>query len=202
MTWSRKEREAWAEHMSRANNPEASGIDWPLAGLPEKNPRARRLNNEARDMERLVVMAAREWWWPGFRHHMQERHSRKEAWDGFSRGVKPGWPDVTEMIPEITWRITLDGIPATAGRAACLAALELKAEERRPRIEVPDAWWLDVDRWEHHKSVWGVTRAQARCLQDLHACGFQTMVAYGAQEAYDWLNEVAGPKPDVLPEGW
>ena len=190
----KRQMEAWAEHMSRAHHPVDKG-----EFSPPPNPKIRlpRQNNEARDMERLVVMAAREWWWPGFRHHMQERQSRKEAWDGFSRGVKAGWPDVTLLIPDIA----VDYPHPSDYRFPVRAALELKAEERRPK-QKGEQWWLYWWPEEMSSSHYGLTGHQARCLQDLHACGFQTMVAYGAQEAFDWLNEVAGPRPEVLPEGW
>ena len=43
---------------------------------------------------------------------------------------------------------------------------------------------------------------QAWWLRTLSMCGLSTYVAYGADDALAWLCEKAGPRPDVLPEGW
>jgi len=142
-----------------------------------------------KERDRLRDLMEGEWWLRGVKWEYTERQ----------------WPDVTLLIPPCDWGWEGMTERHLARRGATRAALELKAEERRPArrdVLAQSDWWIDRTLWRGTSTRHGLTKAQHECLCDLHACGFQTMVAYGAQEAFDWLNEVAGPKPDVLPEGW
>lgn len=102
---------------------------------------------------------------------------------------------------------------------------EMKEPNKRPKSDVPWEWWLKYRRFRERtvyrdngrvdvvvetetlsrgwqQSVYGVQAYQLRKLARLSGCGFRTLVAYDADEAFDWFSRIAGPKPDVLPEGW
>ena len=111
------------------------------------------------------------------------------------------------------------------GPRAINAVCEMKEPNKRPKSDVPWEWWLEYRRFRERtmyrdngrvdvvvetetlsrgwqQSVYGVQAYQLRKLVRLSECGFATLVAYDADEAFDWFCRIAGPKPDVLPEGW
>lgn len=134
---------------------------------------------EATEQLILTVQARSRWWWPGYRHHEQARMKGREAKQLVQRGVKSGWPDVTLHIPKRFLSTGPDSDLALRNHTVpILAALELKAGKGRP------------------------TQAQLDTLHELELCGYRTTVAWGWQEAIVWLDEVAGPQPAVMPEGW
>ena len=90
--------------------------------------------------------------------------------------------------------------------------LELKAEYAKTRECSEREWWLawkvPPARWDSEKRKWiwrtkaGLTGLQALVLQDYALSGYQTAVCHGVDEAIAQLKAWAGPRPDVLPEGW
>jgi len=174
-----------------------------IDALPK--PRAERkkpVQWEAAEMEHLAVLVDQAWWEPGF-----ERIEARSPHDGenirrWKEGASSGFPDVLLIIPAGFYR----GRPWKEGRmgdllhrGAVRAALEMKTEVDKPKRAIDPQWWLQpFDTASRH----GVRRDQARKLRSLHGAGFATKVAYGAAEAFSWLDEQAGPRPDVLPEEW
>lgn len=149
----------------------------------------RRVQHEAAEAEHLALEAGRRWWAPGFRHHDTSRVSVIENTQRKERGAGRGWPDYTLHVPNHVMRTYY------ADRPLC-AALELKRPDLRPKNVVADRWWLLPDVFARAgETHYGLSADQAIQLQILAACGYQTMVAYGAEEALAWLDEVAGPKP-------
>lgn len=145
------------------------------AALASAKPRAKPRKLEQAEQEALTAKARTRWWWPGYRHHMAERQSQSEAFRGSKLGVRPGWPDVTLHIPATTRdMVTMGGWFSTP----ILAALELKFGSNQP------------------------TQAQLDTLTLLESCGYQCKVAWGHEEALAWLDMAAGPRPEVMPEGW
>jgi hypothetical protein len=172
-----------------------------------KSPRRgqRQVAHEAADQEALTSAASLKWWWPGYQHHEPARASLIEKLVLKAQGVKPGWPDVTLHIPRAPKQKLRGGGYGTPSPPIA-AALELKAERHRPKRPVEREWWLawkvsdeDVERERTHYQL---RAAQAWQLQLLAGVGYRTMVAYGWEEALAWLDETAGRRPNVLPEGW
>jgi len=163
--------------------------------LAESSPAARRDNPEARDQEALTrAVLTTRWYAPGYRHIAQERASRGERMTLAGRGVVAGEPDVRLEITRQPRSGYMDMIRR--------AVLELKALERKPASELRPGWWLTWRPQSARSMRYGLSGAQARRLQELDACGLMTMVAYGWEDALAWLDVVAGPRPDELPEVW
>ena len=168
--------------------------------------RAARRGLERLEQAALTEAAMMEWWAEGYRHHKAERENALEAKRGKGEGVRPGWPDVTLHIPRAPkqWLNPGYGTP----RPPVLAALELKALVHRPTREPEHEWWLswkpEIDPLaKNEPTKFGLRWSQARTLQNLAGTEvYRTKVAYGWEEAIEWLREVAGHRPEVLPEGW
>lgn len=179
-----------------------------------KVARAKPVQVEAQHMQRLANWAYSRWWWPGFERWdagglMVQQGGRRQQ-----EGAKRGWPDCGLFIPA-----TPSGHPD--GSSSLLnAAVEIKAPHHAPRRAIDEQWWLEplpvrwtvdsdgdparqveVDgKWQYGRH--SVSADQLCKLRVLDGCGWATFVAYGADEALAWLCEQAGPKPDVMPEGW
>lgn len=164
-----------------------------------------RKKREATEQAGLYRLVLTRWWAPWYRHVEQANMIPKVGEDLRNRGKQAGQPDVFLRIPPISGQRDSGRIWGDWDRV--LAALELKAPYQRPKrkLEPDDTWWLyykpEIDPLaKHEPSHYGLRASQARELQILHACGYQTMVAYSAEEAFEWLDKVAGPKPEILPE--
>jgi len=144
-------------------------------------PRRRSVQHESAEMQRLAAWVHRHWWAPGWWRWESATMHKREAWRNSSEGVRAGWPDCGLFIPAYGYHTYS---PNT--RIPVRAVLELKAAHRKPI----------------RGGKGGVTDAQRACLGLLEQCGFETAVCYGADEALAQLVEWAGPRPDVLPEGW
>lgn len=168
--------------------------------------KAKRTQWEAADMEALMAQVGTRWYREGFIHHMPERASEIERLKGKAKGVRSGWPDVTLHVPMVIAMGQWDALWGAPCRGPIRAALELKAEHKSPQGNPPAEWWLewkpDIDPLANEPTRYSLMWSQAKCLQLLHACGYRTMVAYGWREAIEFLDEVSGPKPKVLPEGF
>ena len=159
----------------------------------EAPERAKPVQHEGRSQKRLADLVRLAWWAPGFRHHDASRASGREGGARKARGQRRGWPDVTLHVPY--WELN----PGSRAPMPVLGAIELKHYDSRPRRAVPDEWWLSMD-WAHGDAEhYGLEGFQAWTLQDLAACGYQTMVAYSEADAFEWLHTIAGPRPDTLP---
>lgn len=179
----------------------------------KRKERKKPVQREQSEAMNLDVLAAIAWWYPGFSVEEARTHDPKRARDLKRVGVKRGKPDCSLVIPNrFGWHV----------HAYC----ELKEESHRPARE-PSGWWLDhawtiafVPKMVKGKpdvvGVWrytegdgreqdrrhGLHAEQAFWLRNYHGAGCETFVAYSGKEAFDWFDEMAGPKPDVLPEGW
>ena len=154
----------------------------------EEKARARPVQVEQQHAHRLATWAYRHWWYPGWTC-IEHRSSHARETDARSQqGVKTGLPDSVLLIPA---RRIEDPI---------MCALELKAPHLAPKRDPGHEWWLEDfgDAASRH----GLRREQAFWLRTMAGCGFRTKVAYGADQALAWLVEQAGPRPDVMPEGW
>lgn len=143
-------------------------------------PRAKPKQHESAAMQTLAVMVARAWWAPGWWRWEHATMHRREAWRNAREGVRSGWPDCGLFVPPVwlphSWKLS-------DARAPVRALCELKAEHRKPK----------------RGGKGGVSDAQRQTLDDLARCGFECYVAYGAEDAYQWLDKQAGPRPEVLP---
>lgn len=180
----------------------------PYAEKPAPVARARPVQVEQQHAARLAAWAYRHWWYPGWTAIEHRTAHWREADQRSKSGVKTGLPDYVLMIPPRIYYsdepgATVDtwpGIAVTRPTPATLCALELKAPHLAPVKDPGPDWWLDDigDAASRH----GVRREQVLWLRTMAGCGFRTKVAYGADQALAWLVEQAGPRPDVLPEGW
>lgn len=199
MTPQRDNRSDWAEFSERRKADErlarkalALGTDAltpaERARLEEPDtPRAKPQQHESAAMQTLAVMVARAWWAPGWWRWEHATMHKREAWRNAREGVRPGWPDCGLFIPDTAMDERPDALKHDGfthfERAAIRALCELKAEHRKPM----------------RGGKGGVSDAQRQALDDLARCGFECYVAYGAEDAYQWLDKQAGPRPEVLP---
>ena len=172
---------------------EPGGCGAATCPLREPTARARPVQHEAREMEALATMVYRQWWNPGYMRWEAKTSNWREGDQRLMEGGKKGWPDCGLFIPS--------GYTTRGEHFLCRAVVEVKAESHRPKRAVEPFWWLHLFE-DGHASRYGVSREQSQWLRVLSGCGISTFVAYGAAEAFAWLDEQAGPRPDVLPEGW
>lgn len=176
-----------------------------IDALPEPaQTKRRRVHHEDAAMDHVAVVVSGRWYLPGFQRFRPETTNVHEGKKRQQQGGARGWPDMGLWVP---------------GR--CRAVCELKAEHHRPARDPGSTWWwLDVplvyalvrDARNEPAMAWriddeGEIKAQAHevraeqlfWLQTLAATGHATHVAYGAEDAIAWLDEQAGPRPDVMP---
>lgn len=169
------------------------------ASLPKRQ--VRNTKHEASEQIRLTDFVRTRWYAPGYRHVEQARPSENKAKMAAMKraGVRPGVPDVTQRIPPRKVRIPIGRgeFGGTVLWPITLAALELKAPYLRPRTAVEPEWWLAWAREQPREGTtrYGLQAAQAIELAILDMCDYRTFVAYGAEEAIAWLDDVAGPEP-------
>lgn len=147
------------------------------------------VQHERTEMESLYRRLRQQWWRWGWWHHEAATWDDREAQLRHRLGVRPGWPDCELHIPD------------PDGGRALAAYCELKRPDLRPRRNVPPRWWLE-GLAEGKRSRYGVSGHQLAVLAMLHECGYETMVAYSADEAFQWLDQIAGPRPEQLPRSW
>ena len=204
---SRKERmhcaQTWAlAGNSRPMSPQAQAVrdqmdGWIEAGQVERAPR---VEHEAAEQQELATRARTRWWYPGFSHIAQESGNAEGAVYGRKlkdRGQRAGLQDVEVLVPA---RFTRD-----TSRAATRLALELKSPQARwarDDLHPGPKWWLTIeyqgtqtDPAGDERTHYGLRGKQARRLRLLNACGYQTMVAYSAEEALAWIEAQVGPEP-------
>ena len=197
------------EWQAKAARGELTDEDRAKAAKVKPRSRARPVQYERAMQEALsaAVLAGR-WYAPGYMHHRSETWGQREAWAGWRAGVQSGYPDVTLIIPRcnqnrycpkagdngspICQTMCIDGerwdscphgwmTHDTPSRVhpAVNAALELKHGDNRP------------------------TTAQLQKLRDMEGAGWVCKVIWDDwEEALAWLDEQAGSRPVVLPEGW
>jgi len=165
-----------------------------LAALDEhaQSKRAPQVQREKTEALQLGSALLDRWYLPGITCHRPEMGDAVEGLERRMVGGGTGFPDYTLHIPPSDYLLPE---PGPCGpywqRPPVLAALELKSL---------DVWPLTARGGP--SQLGGLSHAQARWLGVLHDCGYQTCVAYGAEMALAWFGRVAGPRPDVLPEGW
>ena len=181
----------------------------------ERKARAKPVQHEAAESDIVWERAwAEHWWAPGLR---RIEHRTKDQRERMTReGVVSGMPDWWLLVPTAK-----DEVDSFGEREPVRAVCELKALPA-PAETLPQEWWLGVESWRwtvdssgdpvreayitpawKWQRTWHrVTASQLYELRQLHQCGFRTNVAYGADAALAFFDRVAGPKPDVLPEGW
>ena len=189
---------------------------WEYLAHTKSRRRGRNVQWEDQEAEALVglVWELHKPWWRFAVQRFERRGtgSAESEYQGakvMRQGYQPGWPDYGLFVP---------------GKIGD-AYLELKAGRNRPARSLAREWWIDLDefRWElkqrgkaresvlvrevkvgdrWQETVCHVTADQLYSLQWMAACGHATCVAYGAEDAYRWLDQQAGPRPEVLPRGW
>lgn len=164
----------------------------------DEKPTARSRGVQVEDQHAriLAARAYRHWWAPGFTRIEHRTADWREAEQRMVQGAQTGMPDFWLFVP---WCVRIEGdmMPRDGIRAVC----ELKAPQHKPKRSVGERWWLDD--WPEGQQTWhALRRDQWRWLQLLSQCGFHTCVAYGHDEAEAFFVEAAGPKPEVMPEGW
>jgi len=144
------------------------------------NGRAAPARHEDAEARILASRARERWWWPGLTCHMPEMGSVRAGQKRLKAGGGTGWPDYTLILPcrGPVWGDT--------------CALELKAAHVQP----------ETARRIDGEQLGGLSADQAWWLRNLHDAGWQTCVAYGAEQALAALDMWAGPEPAELPRGW
>lgn len=160
-----------------------------LLDQPPRARRARPVQREQAEARKLAAMVHRRWYRHGFTRIEHRTSNWKEGEGRLLEGAKTGMPDCFLYIP------------SSARRAPVRAVCELKAPESRPKREVSLHWWLN-DWPEDQASQYGLRYDQWRWLRIHNECGFYTMVAYGADEALKFFDDVAGDEPEGLPAWW
>ena len=160
-----------------------------LLDQPPQGERARPVQREQAEARKLAALVHRRWYRHGFTRIEHRTSNWKEGEGRLMEGAQTGMPDFWLFIP---------GEIRPSVRAVC----ELKAPEHRPKREIDSAyWWLDA--WPEGQASWyGLRRDQWRWLWLLNQCGFHTFVAYGADEALEFFDAVAGDEPAGLPDWW
>ena len=182
--------------------------------LPKRTGKA--VQHESAEMQRLVALVERAWWEPGWWRFEHATMHPLEAERNAREGVRPGWPDCGLLVP-------MRGLSNVGNRwngPAVRAMCELKRPDLRPKSAGP-SWWLGLDtEWrivtrKHRdgstsqerarvladtgaESRAGVSADQIFCLNLLDRCGFDTFVAYGAEQAFAWFDNLAGPEVEVV----
>lgn len=156
----------------------------------KQKPRAKPIQHERHEMESLALMIAYgpqdrnpvpPWWGAGFQRWEARTVHDGETLQSWREGASAGWPDCGIFVR------TVDGIFLNA-------ACEMKTEADRPKRSMPHYWWLG--NWPGEQQSWhGLKREQHRWLSHLEANGWRTLVAYSAQEAYEWFDALAGQRP-------
>ena len=160
--------------------------------------------SESAEHKALADWIALQWWAKGVKR--PESQARRSQWEqqrlkdeggAFGRGM----PDWMVLIPW-QWK---ESYEISFQKTPIRLALELKRRSEAPkRPGAGEEWWLSA-KWpwqikgevENDQSKhYGLTWAQAKTLRLFHGAGFQTMVAYGHDEAREWLERMCGPKPD------
>ena len=169
----------------------------------EPKPRKRNVQHERREMEALwlAILYGPEdrnpvapWWSPGFTRWEARTANDGETLQNWREGAQSGWPDAGLFVP--AYHANKPDVNPDALFVIC-AVVEMKAPDV-PHKGATGQWWLEP--WvEGRQSRYGLREDQARWLRLLHGCGFATLVAYEWREAYGWLDQLAGPKPEVLP---
>ena len=160
-----------------------------IAGQAPIQQRAAPVQYESTEQARLWRMVKKSAWWrPGYWRWEAAVWTDSEARRRAREGVRPGWPDCGLFIPE------------TELKHPVMAALEMKAPQNAPKRAVADRWWLAP--MGKAQSRYGLSREQGAVLATLDALGWDTYVAYGAEDAYAWLDARAGPRPAELPGEW
>ncbi len=142
--------------------------------------------SEAKEQRALSAWARQQWWARGYVHHESATESRATAFSRWRAGARSGFPDVTVETPS---------------GARC--AVELKRQILRPKSR-KGLWWLawaeelEADEsWHLAKTEptrHGLKASQAERLAYMQACGWETMVAYGWDEARAWLEAQIGER--------
>ena len=202
---SRRERDRWQKRSPSQNKREIVAQKALMRGMAsltaeerkvmDERPKARSRGVQVEDQHAriLAARAHRHWWRHGFTRVEHRTSDWREAEQRMVQGAQTGMPDFWLFVPPVTC-ISGRWLPV---RAVC----ELKAPQHAPKRSVNERWWLDD--WPEGQQSWHALRKdQWRWLRLLHGCGFRTMVAYGHDEAEAFFVDVAGPKPDVMPEGW
>ena len=160
--------------------------------VQERKPRARPVQRETAEARILAARVYRRWYQPGFTRVEHRTDNWREAEGRQLEGAQTGMPDFWLFLPPLAYRDHWSPI---------CAVCELKAPNMAPKRQVGPQWWLGD--WPEGRKTWHSLREdQWRWLRVLDGCGFATCVAYGADEALAFFDRVAGPQPDVLPEGW
>lgn len=158
-----------------------------------KKARARPAQHESTEMQILDTKAARHWWYPGYLPLEHRTPHKRQAWENAKHGVKPGLPDLFVLLPHFT----RDGMSFPARSIA----IEVKRPDLAPAGKAPRGWWLDQFP-NGQGQRWGLRESQARILRILDSAGWLTYVAYGADHALAYIVNVAGARPDSLPDSW
>ena len=175
-------------------NPEAQKTREMMDWKGRNRERAPGVQHEAREQEALTKEVATRWWRLGYRHIAAERASTIEALMLSGRGVQAGTPDVLVHIPATVRSGAMRIRPRRL-------ALELKQTASKSKTEIDPRWWLSWVPDTPHATHYGLRGSQEIELQLLEAVGYRTMVAYGAAEAIEWLDLMAGPQP-IEPVPW
>ena len=164
-------------------------------------PRARAMQVEDQHARILAARVYRHWWSPGFHRWEHRTANWREAEERVRQGAQTGMPDFWLFVPQGPVCGCVHSVDCVHTRKAVCAVCELKVPHLSPKREVTRRWWLG--EWPGEQQSWhGLRKDQWQRLRELEGCGFQTMVAYGADEALAFFVECAGPKPDVLPAEW
>lgn len=170
-------------------------------GLPKPE---RRVQHERLEMQKLALLidygrgenGKAPWWSPGFERWEAATWDDGHTLQQWREGARPGWPDCGLFVP--AYVPIKSGWNPGAQHIIC-AVCEMKKPADRPRGGMPPQWWL-LDWGSRGEKSWhGLKRQQWAKLRALHACGFATRVAYSADEAFEWFDRLAGPRPEVLP---
>lgn len=166
--------------------------------LDQPAVRAAPVQRESQHARMFAARAYRHWWYPGLTR-IEHRSANWREGDGRRvEGAQTGMPDYWLFVPErgIYVESIDDHDLMMPRRAVC----ELKAPEHKPK-RAREAWWLEP--WPEGQKTWHALRYdQWRWLQMLAAQDFATCVAYGHDECEAFFVEVAGEKPDVMPDWW
>ena len=209
---SRKERmhcaQTWAlAGSSRPTSPQAQAVrdqmdGWIEAGQVERAPR---VEHEAAEQQELATRARTRWWFPGFSHQPQEGGGEIRGAQMRQRGQRAGLQDVEVLVPARRALRPDVGVDVPWPFPALRLGLELKAPSARwarDDLHPGPGWWLTIeyegtptDPEGLERTHYGLRGKQAKRLRLLNACGYQTMVAYSAEEALAWIESQVGPEP-------
>ncbi len=169
--------------------------------------------SEAKEQRALSAWARQQWWARGYVHHEQAIESKWQAHKRHRQGVRRGYPDVTVDVPGGPSYYASDPNFADAPRQSVPAilhtppakhlAVELKRASLRPKRRA-GLWWLAWARELEADESWhlnpseptrhGLKASQAERLAYMQACGWETFVAYGWNEARAWLEAQIGER--------